>query len=240
MENPILYGDCNDILPTIANDSIDMILTDIPYGINYKSNKQNLDTRDTNPIKKNKKEYFRQIHGDNNVPVDWLKDAHRVLKNNSAIYIFCHWSKWDILKPEVEKYFQCKNMIVMHKSNHGMGDLSGSYAPKHELLLFATKGRHELLFPNGRDKDVWNVPVRFSGARRRHSNEKPLSWLIPCIHNSTKKNDIILDPFAGSGSTGEAAAKCGRRYYLIDIDEDNYNTMTNRLGNMGPVIDFGK
>lgn len=206
------------------------MLSSPPYGINYKSHKQNYDTRHNTPIKRDRDEYFHQIEGDATLPVRWLEEAYRVLKDGTAIYIFCHWSKWNELSYGVEKAgFKIKNMIVLRKSNHGMGDLKGSYAPKHELLLFATKGRHILDFPGTQMKDVIDVPVKYSGAKRLHPNEKPLSWLEPFILNSTCERDVVLDPFAGSGSVGVACEKWGRQYIMIEADEKYYNIMSLRL-----------
>jgi site-specific DNA-methyltransferase (adenine-specific) len=230
MSNTLYHYDCNIVMKRRSDNSIDLIVTDPPYGINYKSNKQNCDTRQEKTIKKDRSEYFDQIIGDSDVPLDWLSEAYRILKDGSAIYIFCHWSKWSILAYGVEKAgFKIKNMIVLNKSNHGMGDLKGSYAPKHELLLFATKGRHILNFPEKRMKDVWEVPVKYSGAKRLHPNEKPLSWLEPCILNSSREGDLVLDPFAGSGSTGAACEKLGRKYILIEKDKTHYQTIYERL-----------
>ena len=83
--NNIICDDCLKVMKTFKSESVDLILTDIPYGINYKSNKQNYDTRGKNPIRKNRNEYFKEIEGDEELPVDWLSEAYRVLKNNSAI-----------------------------------------------------------------------------------------------------------------------------------------------------------
>ena len=228
--NKLLCGDCSDLMTSFQKDSIDLILTDIPYGISYKSNKQNCDTRNNKSLKKDRKEYFQSIQGDDYLPTSWLHDAFRILKSNSAIYIFCHWSTWHLLFPAVEDVgFTCKNMIVMNKSNHGMGDLKGQYAPKHELLLYATKGRHILNFPDKRMNDIWDVPVKYSGSKRLHPNEKPTRWLTPCILNSSKKGDIVLDPFCGSGATGEAATILDRCYILIDIDKKYIEVAKKRM-----------
>jgi site-specific DNA-methyltransferase (adenine-specific) len=238
MHNQIILGDCVEIMQTFPAQSIDLIVTDPPYGIQFKSNKQNLDTRKRRAVKKQRPEYFTQIAGDDALPVQWLQEAFRVLKNNSAIYIFCHWSKWHLLFPAVESAgFKCSNMLVLDKSNHGMGDLTGRYAPKHELLLYATKGKHVLNFPDKRQNDVWNVKVRFSGSKRWHPNEKPLEWLRPAIINSSEICSIVLDPFAGSGSTGIAAKLLQRKYILIDIDPDYVNIISTRIKNI-QLIDW--
>lgn len=228
--NNIVQEDCNLCLPQFASSCIDLIVTDPPYGIDFKSHKQNYDTRGLEPVVKKRAEYFSKIEHDHKVPVEWLAEAYRVLKNDSAIYIFCHWKTWDIVKQAVEFVgFNLKNMIVLNKSNHGMGDLKGSYAPKHELMLYACKGRHILRFPDKRMRDVWDVPVKFSGAKRLHPNEKPLSWIEPCILNSSREGDLVLDPFAGSAVVALCCKKLGRNHISIEIDEKYIGDARSRL-----------
>jgi site-specific DNA-methyltransferase (adenine-specific) len=220
----LFLSDCERILAKSGTDSVDLIITDIPYGINYKSHKQNCDTRTGKSIKIDREEYFQEINNDDEIPIDWLKDAFRILKNNSAMYIFIHWSKWGELKLAVEDAgFKVKNMIVINKSNHGMGDLEGDYAPKHELVLYATKGRHILNKSNGRKNNVLDLPVKFSGSKRLHPNEKPISWAEVFMLESSKEGDLILDPFMGSGFVGKAALKNGRKFVGIDNDKQYYD-----------------
>ncbi len=230
MSNNVIQGFAEEELKHIDRESIDLIITDIPYGISFKSNKQNLDTRNGSKIKKERKDYFCPIIGDGQIPTEWLKEAFRVLKNDSAFYSFCHWSKWHLFYPEVEEAgFQIKNMIVINKSNHGMGDLDGQYAPKHELLMFAVKGRHILNFADKRMNDVWDGPVKYSGSVRYHPNQQPMSWIEPIVLNSSHPGDVILDPFCGSGTTGVVANKWDRKYYLIEADHDHVKTAKKRL-----------
>lgn len=229
MDSRIIHGDCNIVMSEMDNDSVDLIVTDIPYGISFKSGMQKYENRSSKCIKKRDKSYFREIVGDSEMPTEWLIQAYRVLKNNCAIYVFCHWSKWHLLYPAViNAGFAVKNMVVMNKSNHGMGDLKGQYAPKHELLLYATKGRHLLNYTR-RESDIWTVPVKFSGAHRLHPNEKPMQWILPCILNSSRVGDVVLDPFAGSGSTGEIAKSLDRQYILIEIDPEYIEIIKQRI-----------
>ena len=222
--------DCVRGMKLFPNQCIDLIITDIPYGINYKSQKQNYDTRSGKTIKIEREEYFQEIQNDDAVPIEWLLEAFRLLKDGSAIYIFSHWKTWGKLYNAVENAgFKIKNMIVLNKSNHGMGDLKGSYAPKHELLMFATKGRHTLNFPDKRENDIWDVKVKFSGSKRLHPNEKPLSWILPAILNSSNEKDIILDPFIGSGSTAEVCIENNRNFIGIDIDKQYVDIARKRI-----------
>jgi site-specific DNA-methyltransferase (adenine-specific) len=92
----ISLGNCNRLLKMLDTNSIDMIFTDPPYGINYISGHQTV-KHATNKIVRNAN-YFTKIHGDDEIPLLWLKDAYRVLKDNSAMYVFLHWSKWSIFE----------------------------------------------------------------------------------------------------------------------------------------------
>ena len=85
-----------------------------------------------------------------------------------------------------------------------MGDLKGSFAPRYEAIIFATKGRYEL--PGKRPDDLIAC-AKVGNQSLTHPNEKPVALLEQ------------LDPFAGSGSTLAAAAKTGRQYIGIEIDE---------------------
>lgn len=215
----IWHCNCIDGFSKLQSESIDLIVTDPPYGINYKSGHQTQDNRSGNTKKVRDYEYFGKIINDDNLPLDWLDQAFRVLKPNKAIYIFSHWKTWGLLfNAVVDSGFKIKNMIILNKFNWGMGDLKGSFAPKHELLLFAAKGRHILNFEK-RLPDIWNVPVFYSGAKRRHPTEKPRSWVDTPIKASSIEGDIVLDPFAGSGSFLEHAESLGRKAMGFELDD---------------------
>jgi len=229
----LIHGDCLEELSVISDESIDCVLSDPPYGINYKSNKQKGDTRNGKEVKIREVSYFSEIIGDSQLPTDYIKILFNKLKPNSAIYLFCQWSKWSELESAVQNAgFTVKNMIVINKSNHGMGDIKGQYAPKHELLMFAVKGRHILDNSEiGRGKDVFDGKVLYSGAFRHHPNEKPTTWLEPFIHRSCPIGCIVLDPFMGSGSTGVACKNLNRNFIGIEKDETYFNIAKCRIEN---------
>lgn len=237
-ERVILFnGDCLELEKVIPDESIDLVVTDPPYGINYISNKQRGSTRNGKECLNKSENYFKRIVGDakNNSFFSnqeaFLKFIYKKLKNNSAAYIFCHWTNWSKIESDaINAGFSIKNMIVVDKSNHGMGDLKGQYAPKHELIMFVVKGRH--LLDNsllGRGKDVIQGKVLYSGARKKHPNEKPVSWLEPLIIRSCPEGGTVLDPFMGSGSTGIACINTGRNFIGIEIDSEYYTLAKDNI-----------
>jgi site-specific DNA-methyltransferase (adenine-specific) len=209
----IYHCDCLDWLHRREAGTVKLYVTDPPYGLNYES------------------DVFGKIEGDEELPLYWIEDAFRTLEDGRALYIYCHWKTWSLLEAEVERVgFTIKNMIVLKKSNHGRGDLTGQYAPKHELIMFATKGRHILRFPYKRSNDVLDVPWFSSqDPNRRHATEKPLSWYTQPIINSSYPGETVIDLFAGSGSCGEEALRNGRKWVGIDIDKKYVREMVERL-----------
>jgi site-specific DNA-methyltransferase (adenine-specific) len=122
--------------------------------------------------------------------------------------------------------FSVKSVIVWDRMVHGMGDLKSTFAPRYDTCIFAIKGSY--VFPDGRPTDVIQSQ-RLNGADLLHPNEKPIDLMRRLIEVTTKPNDLILDPFAGSGTTCVAALQSGRRYIGVEISPQHYETAQRRL-----------
>ena len=180
--NTVITGDSLTVLRDMEADSVDMVITDPPYGIDYQSGR------------KEKASRLAKIANDKAPFIWWIYDAARVVKRGGTV----------------------KSVIVWDKKAHGMGDLKGSFAPRYEAIIFATKGRYEL--PGKRPDDLIAC-AKVGNQSLTHPNEKPVALLEQLIEATTIPGALILDPFAGSGSTLAAAAKTGRQYIGIEIDE---------------------
>lgn len=115
---------------------------------------------------------------------------------------------------------------IKGKVYHGMGDTKAAFAPSHENIVFAVKGKYS--FPGSRPKDLVTFP-KINSSKMVHPTEKPVGLLANLISSVTKPGDLILDPFAGSGSTLVAAKKTGRRFIGIELDDDYFVTAQRRI-----------
>jgi site-specific DNA-methyltransferase (adenine-specific) len=215
--NNIYNMDCVEGMKQIPNEYIDLIVTDPPYMTNYKSNRR---------VKNEKFDHIQNDKNSNELISEFLAEAHRVLKNNTAIYMFCSWHHIDFFKQEFEKYFTLKNLIVWNKNNHGSGDLKGAYAPKHELILYGHKGRS--LLREKRIPDVIDC-AKIPSLKLTHPTEKPIDLLDIFIRNSSDKGDIILDGFAGTGATCISAINNERKYIGFELEKEYYDLAQNRI-----------
>lgn len=208
---------CLDVLETMEDKSVDLIVTDPPYLMDYKGGqKQRFGTilNDTNTDKN------RELIS------DYIKECYRVLKDNTNIYMFCSWHHIDFFKQEFEKHFKLKNIIIWNKNVHGMGDAKGQYAPKHEFILFGCKGRRIL---NGkRLTDVIDCK-KVNSRTQVHSNQKPIDLLKIFIEKSSNEGDIVFDGFMGSGSCAEACIQLNRRFIGVELDKKHYDGVCERL-----------
>ena len=220
MSYKLYQGDCLEIMGGIKDKSVDLIVTDPPYLMNYQSNRRKKEDR-FDKIKNDKGNYM--------LIQDYLEECHRIMKDNTAIYCFCSWHNIDFFKNEFEKHFKLKNILVWNKNNHGTGDLKGSYAPKHEFILFGHKGR--TLLREKRIADVIDCP-KISSNKLTHPTEKPQDLLEIFIKQSSDVGSIIFDGFMGTGSCGIAAKKLNRNFIGIELDEKYFDIAKNRLENI--------
>lgn len=204
--NKIYNQDCLEGMKLLEDESIDLIVTDPPYLINYKSNRR---------IKQEKFNHMKNDINAKDMISDYIKECNRILKDNSSIYMFCSWHHIEFFKIEFEKYFKLKNIIIWNKNNHGSGDLKGAYAPKHEFILYGHKGRD--IFRNKRMADVIDFP-KIPSNQLLHPTEKPTGLLELFIINSSNINDVVFDGFMGSGATAISCINTNRNYIGFELD----------------------
>jgi len=204
--NTVLHGDCATLMSGMAAESVDCILTDPPYIVNYRS-------RDG-----------RNVPNDNNSA--WLQPAftqmHRLLKPAAFCVSFYGWHKADLFIAAWRAAgFRMVGHIVFHKR---YASSVRFLRHQHEQAYVLAKG--DPPFPTHPVPDV--IDWRYTG-NRLHPTQKPVASLTPIIKAFCPPDGVVLDPFCGSGSTLVAARQLGCRYIGIDIDAEYHHTAVTRL-----------
>lgn len=197
-EHRLLCGDSTDkaqVDRLMGGEKADMVFTDPPYGINYKSNWS---------------KKFEEIKNDSEF-LNFKPIIDTTCEKNSPQYIWTSHQVFHIWRELFSENY--KSTIIWYKKFGGMGDLKAEYGHNYEMCLYLCNGRSE--FIGDRPKAVWEIgsdnPENYS-----HPTQKPVALAEYAI--SHHKKNKILDLFGGSGSTLIACEKTKRKCFMMEID----------------------
>lgn len=205
-QNHIIHGDCTKVLSNIASESADFILTDPPYFVRYRDRSGRTISNDINPAS----------------VLGAFDDLYRVLKPDRFCVCFYGWSKVNAFFDAWTKAgFKPVGHLVWHKD---YASKSGYVSYHHEQAYVLAKGN-----PAKPQQPLQDVqPWEYSG-NRFHPTEKAVSILQPLVRSFSQRGDLVLDPFAGSGSSLVAAALAGRSTLGIELEEKYCHLIRRRL-----------
>jgi site-specific DNA-methyltransferase (adenine-specific) len=210
----------------IEDDSIDLVLTDPPYK-DYHSNRR-----------KNESINIKKIHRSDYNPIRLIDEIARVLKKERHFYIWTDDSHFSELYQAIVNHpdVKYKNMLIWVKNNHGAGDLKGNYSPQYELIIYGVKGKGRPLFGNRKpnvffrkENDCIKFISRVASNSSQHGTIKPVEILQQLIEKSTKKNETVLDMYAGSMTTGIACLETERKCILIEKDTFHFKNGVSEI-----------
>ncbi len=209
-----MLGDCLERMKEIPDGSVDMILTDPPYGMNL------------TPQRATGKFHGEKVRNDDNL--DWCEvffnECYRVTPKNSVSMFFCnHHCVSEFIAAAKTAGYTIKNLIVWDKGHFGMG---GNWRPVHELVLICSKGRFVCKSNNLRS--IVNFK-KIHHSKAVHPTEKPASILEHFIIEADYDPETILDPFMGSGSTGVAAKNLNRKFIGIELSTEYFEIAKKRI-----------
>lgn len=202
----IYHGDCREVLAELPPVSVDVLLTDPPYGMAYVGQAD---------------AYGAAVRGDGvrqgvRLVRQALFAAERALSTEAHLYVFCHWESWPDFYDAVSSYVPMKNALIWWKRSVAMGNWAVEYARDYEVILYGARGGS---LAGGRDGAVIDGFRSVPNAERVHPTEKPVALLRYLIGRSAFGDGYVLDPFMGGGSTLVAAKEAGRRAIGIEIEE---------------------
>ena len=206
MIDTVICDDCLKITKDIPNESINLVVTSPPYnkGINYNKYVDDIP----------EKEYQEW-------QIKVIQEMLRVLKSDGSIF-YNHKSRivdHNIIFPSWVFNFNVRQIIIWHKS--GTPILSNiRFYPDTEYIFWITGYRKTPKFYRERaryNNEVWHIRQAYE---QQHPATFPLGFVKNCIMATTDENDIVLDPFGGSGTTAVACKQLNRRYIITDISEE--------------------
>lgn len=233
-------GDCIDIMKTLPDNIVDLVITDPPYGINYSSFRTN-----STPIK-------------NDSNLEWVNDFFEILstkvKKESHIYCFVDFEmSAEFILGLRNNSWKVRNLLTIPRKIKGNGG-DRIYQQQFEYCIFATKGKKtegrkfnqtQILKPSeGYLKDkrykakewlyrlpdhwYWTSASEFNH-NKLHPNQKNVECLEYMIQLSSNEGDMVFDPFAGSGSTLLAAKNLNRKFMGCELDDKYFDIIKERL-----------
>lgn len=209
-DHRVMCGDSTDaasVAILMNGEKADMVFTDPPYGVEYRSNMT---------------KRFDVLMNDN-IILDIYKIVIGIMKQNSAAFIWTSHHVYPIWRDQFKDSY--KQTLIWSKGGGGMGDLNGQYALDYEMALFCTNGKPE--FKRKRGMAVWQIG-KDAASGYVHPTQKPVALAENAIEDFTTKNEKVIDLFLGSGSTLIACEKNNRKCYGMELDPHYCDVIVKR------------
>lgn len=242
----LYHGNCLKFLNNLPDGSIDMIFADPPY--NLSNNGFSVHAGKRVSVNKGKWDKSKGVEDDFNFQNSWIEACKRVLKPSGTIWISGTYHSIYQCGFALQKHgYHILNDIIWYKPNAAPHLACRMFAASHETLIWARKDKKEKHYfdykkmkekeypedkmknPGKQMRSVWSIATPPKGEKEhgKHPTQKPLTLLERIVLSSTKRGALVLDPFAGSSTTGLAALKHGRNFMGFD-SEKKYLTLSKK------------
>jgi DNA modification methylase len=251
----ILLGDCREILPRFPAESIDMIFSDPPYNLQLRQELYRPDSSRVDAVA-DEWDRFDSFEAYDRFTHEWLSACRPLLKPSGTLWVIGTYHNIHRVGAILQTMgFWILNEIVWIKSNPMPNFRGVRFTNAHETLLWAARERaarytfhHHAMKSLNEELQMrsdWVLPVCSGKERLRedgakvHSTQKPEALLYRVILSSTDPGGLVLDPFFGSGTTGAAAKRLGRRWIGIEKDPEYVQAARRRIRNV-PEAQIGE
>ena len=228
--NKVYLLDCLEGLKKLEENSIDLIITDPPYNI---ANSKKL-TKVGNKIVSTQEAWgkwdvYHPFEYDLLI-MNVLSQCYRVLKEGGVFYMFtANEDTGYFIRKAIQRGFMLRNMLSIVKKNPLPSFAKKNWRHGFELCMYLTKGKTKT-FNFLSQQDCINYYQHALGRKdTKHPTEKPLPFIMRLVQVSSNKNDVVLDPFMGSGTTAVAATKLGRRFVGFETNPEYMQMIHTRL-----------
>lgn len=236
-------GDCFDLFPELSDESIDCVWTDPPYLLSNDGSTCSGGKRVS--VNKGTWDKSRGLTEDFAFHQRWLVECFRVLKPAGTIWVSGTFHAHAAIGWAMQLTgFRILNDIVWHKPAPPPNLGTRTFTHASELLWWATKAPkgsldrytfnyREMKSENGGKQmtNVWSIPSvpRLEKLYGKHPTQKPLALVERCLRASTNEGNVVLDPFAGSGTVPVVASVLNRRFIASELESDHVETAIRRL-----------
>ena len=246
-KNKIIKGDSLKELKKIPSETFDLIFADPPYNLQLKNELSRPDRSRVKAVD-DKWDKFESFKSYDEFTIDWLTECRRILKKNGAIWIIGSYHNIFRVGYIVQDLgFWILNDVIWNKNNPMPNFRGTRFTNAHETLIWASKNEKSKYTFNYQSlkclnddlqmRSTWNLPICSGKERLKsngvkiHSTQKPESLLHRIVLASSNKDDFILDPFLGSGTTAVVSKKLGRNYFGIEKEKNYFDAANKRLKN---------
>ena len=253
LKNKIINGNNLEELKKIPDETFDLIFADPPYNLQLRNELIRPDRSKVSAVNE-KWDKFENFKKYDEYTYSWLKECKRTLKRNGAIWVIGSYHNIFRVGTAIQNLgFWILNDVIWNKKNPMPNFRGTRFTNAHETLIWASKSEKSKYTFNYQSlkclnddlqmRSNWDLPI-CNGAERLkkngkkiHSTQKPEALLHRILLATSNKNELILDPFLGSGTTAVVAKKLGRNYYGIEKDKDYFKASIQRLKSTKPIED---
>lgn len=212
----IHYTDCIQGMKNLPSESIDMLIADPPFGLNF-GDMEPLYNRDSNFVAEGYKDV--QLENYASFTEKWISEVPRLLKDDAGVWIFSGWSNLiDILNSLRDNDLALINHIIW-KYQFGVFT-KRKFVTSHYHVLFAVKNEKNYFFNKIEHypEDVWHFKREYERGVKKNATKLPIDLILRCIDFGSKPGDVIFDPFMGNGTTAMAAKGSFRHFVGFEIN----------------------
>ena len=252
-KNKIINGDSLEELKKIPRETFDLIFADPPYNLQLKSELTRPDRSKVSAVN-DKWDQFENFKKYDEFTYEWLNECKRILKKDGAIWIIGSYHNIFRVGTAMQNLgFWILNDVIWNKNNPMPNFRGTRFTNAHETLIWASKSEKSKYTFNYQSlkclnddlqmRSNWNLPICSGSERLKkngkkiHSTQKPESLLHRIFLATSNKNDLILDPFLGSGTSAAVAKKLGRNYFGIEKEKNYFKAAEERLKATKPIED---
>lgn len=227
--NKIYQGDCRMLLKQVADESIDLICSDVAYSVQVRGSNGTMGGYWTDKLPKRGK-----IFKNNDIDIsEYIDDLYRVLRDKSHCYLMCNdFNLMHFLEVIGKSDFHFTKCLIWDKCSKICGRY---YMAQKEYIIMLRKGGDRQINECG-TSDILSVPIPSNKRKDKdgliNQTEKPVKLMEILIRNSTNIGDVVLDPFMGSGTTARACVNLDRQYIGFEIDKRQVDYANNELSGM--------